>query len=115
MTISLDKTTLTTITRPNFTFSQETITASTDTAEEDEDFEEINSVTAVIDLDHRPYQHRLLRGVLSSMQTAVHPALTPYQDTKVSWFYRASTVQKAIFYISILQKVQNYGLCPVLG
>ena len=48
MTISLDKTTLTTITRPNFTFSQETITASTDTSEGDEDFEEINSVTAVI-------------------------------------------------------------------
>ena len=48
MTISLDKTTLTTITRPNFTFSQETITASTDTSEEDEDFEQINSVTAVI-------------------------------------------------------------------
>ena len=41
MTISLDKTTLTTITRPNFTFSQETITASTDTSEEDEDFDEI--------------------------------------------------------------------------
>ena len=40
MTISLDKTALTTITRPNFTFSQETITASTDTAEEDEDFVE---------------------------------------------------------------------------
>jgi len=48
MTISLDKTTLTAITRPNFTFSQETITASTDTSEGDEDFEEINSVTAVI-------------------------------------------------------------------
>ena len=41
MTISLDKTTLTAITIPNFTFSQETITASTDTSEGDEDFEEI--------------------------------------------------------------------------